>query len=119
MGRVKDKARQGIVALVGSIVLLVGIVAIPYPGPGWLIVFAGLAILATEFIWAQRLLDYAKGKYDAWQQWLKDQPRYIQAIFFLVTAVVVVLTLWLLNAYGILNDFFHLGWNWLDSPLFK
>jgi uncharacterized protein (TIGR02611 family) len=35
---------------------------VPLPGPGWLIVFAGLAILATEYVWAQRLLNYAKTK---------------------------------------------------------
>lgn len=52
------------------LVLVVGVIAIPYPGPGWLIVFAGLAILATEFDWARRVLRYARGKYDAWTAWL-------------------------------------------------
>ena len=33
-----------------------GSILVPLPGPGWLIVFAGLAILATEYVWAQRLL---------------------------------------------------------------
>ena len=44
------------VAVIGLAVLAVGIVAIPYPGPGWAVVFVGLAILATEFDWARRLL---------------------------------------------------------------
>ena len=39
---------------------LVGILAIPYPGPGWAIVFVGLGILATEFEWARQLLAYAR-----------------------------------------------------------
>jgi len=38
----------------------VGIVLIPLPGPGWLIVFGGLAILATEYVWARRLLNYSR-----------------------------------------------------------
>ena len=42
----------------------VGIVAIPYPGPGWAIIFVGLAILATEFEWAHRLLRYTRERYD-------------------------------------------------------
>ena len=42
--------------MVGLLVLGVGILAIPYPGPGWAIVFIGLAILATEFEWARKLL---------------------------------------------------------------
>ena len=50
------------VAVLGGIVLVAGIAMIPYPGPGWLVVFAGLAILATEYVWAQRLLKIAKEK---------------------------------------------------------
>ena len=42
-----------VVGVVGLVVLAVGILAIPYPGPGWAIVFVGLAILATEFDWAR------------------------------------------------------------------
>ena len=44
------------VALVGLIVVVAGIILLPLPGPGWLIVFAGIAIWATEFAWAKRLL---------------------------------------------------------------
>lgn len=96
---------------------MVGIVAIPYPGPGWLIVFAALAILSTEFEWAGRLLRFARGYYDAWQQWLKAQSLIVKAVFWCVTAIVVVLTVWLLNGYGFLNHFLGLGQDWLDSPL--
>lgn len=45
------------VALLGGLVLLVGIVMIPGPGQGWATVFLGLAILSTEFRWARRLRD--------------------------------------------------------------
>ncbi len=119
MGHVRDKARRTFIGIVGGFVLLVGIIAIPYPGPGWLIVFAGLAILATEFEKAQRVLDYAQKEYDNWQGWLRKQSRFIQVIFFLVTAVIVIVTLWLLNAYGILNHLFNLGLDWVDSPFFN
>ena len=50
------------VFVVGWAVVVVGIVLIPLPGPGWLVVFAGLAILATEFAWARRLLRWAKAQ---------------------------------------------------------
>lgn len=49
-----------LVTIAGGLVVLIGIVLIPLPGPGWAIVFGGLAILATEYVWAQRLLSYAK-----------------------------------------------------------
>ena len=60
-----------VVAVVGLAVLGVGILAIPYPGPGWAIVFVGLAILATEFDWARRLLAYTRKRYDKVMAWFK------------------------------------------------
>jgi uncharacterized protein (TIGR02611 family) len=44
------------VGILGAIVVAVGIVLIPFPGPGWAIVIHGLAVLALEFAWAQHLL---------------------------------------------------------------
>ncbi|HEY2782264.1 MAG TPA: PGPGW domain-containing protein [Steroidobacteraceae bacterium] len=49
------------VALAGGTVLLVGIALLILPGPGLPIVAAGIAILATEFLWARRALRNAKG----------------------------------------------------------
>jgi uncharacterized protein (TIGR02611 family) len=54
--------RRIAVTVVGSLVLVIGLILIPLPGPGWLIVFAGLAILAREYVWAERLLNTAKQK---------------------------------------------------------
>ena len=113
----KRQAKRTAIGILGGLVVAVGIVAIPYPGPGWLIVFTGLAILATEFDWARRLLDFAKGKYDAWQEWLAAQHVAIKALFWVLTACVVVLTIWLLNGYGFLNSLLNLHQDWLRSPL--
>ena len=44
----------------GFLLLVAGIAMIALPGPGWLTIAAGLAILAGEFIWARRLLDRLK-----------------------------------------------------------
>jgi uncharacterized protein (TIGR02611 family) len=44
------------VAILGGIVIALGIVLLPLPGPGWLIIFGGIALWATEFAWAERLL---------------------------------------------------------------
>ena len=51
-----------LVLLVGGVVLLAGVVMLVTPGPGWLALIAGLAILATEFTWAERLLRWAKDR---------------------------------------------------------
>ena len=119
MSRASRHAKRIGIGIIGSLIVLIGIVAIPYPGPGWLIVFAGLAVLATEFDWAQRLLNYARGKYDVWVGWLKRQSTPIKAIFMIMTTVVVVVTIWLLNGYGILNDLFNLHYDWLRSPFLR
>jgi len=44
----------------GFAVLAVGIVAIPLPGPGWLIVALGLGILARDFVWAERTVNLVR-----------------------------------------------------------
>ena len=49
------------IALIGGTVLLLGVVMMVLPGPGLPIMAAGLAILATEFLWARRALRNAKG----------------------------------------------------------
>jgi tellurite resistance protein TerC len=50
------QARRIIVAVIGFTVLLVGIVMIVTPGPGWLAILLGLSILSAEFVWARRWL---------------------------------------------------------------
>jgi tellurite resistance protein TerC len=45
-----------IVAVIGGTVLLIGICLIVLPGPAFLVIPAGLAILATEFVWARHWL---------------------------------------------------------------
>lgn len=57
---VANIAYRTLVAVLGSVIVLVGIVLIPLPGPGWLIVFLGLAVLGTEYHWARRLTAFAK-----------------------------------------------------------
>jgi uncharacterized protein (TIGR02611 family) len=116
MQKVKRQAKRVIIGVTGGIVLLVGIIAIPYPGPGWLIVFSGLAILATEFTWAQRVLDFAKGKYDAWTAWLKRQHMGVRILVLSLTCAVVLLTLWLLNVFGMVSGWLGVSSEWLRSP---
>jgi uncharacterized protein (TIGR02611 family) len=48
-------AYKVVVALAGVVVIAVGLVLVPLPGPGWLIVFVGVAVLGTEFPAAHRV----------------------------------------------------------------
>jgi uncharacterized protein (TIGR02611 family) len=49
-------ARKVAVAVIGTTVLAFGIALIVLPGPAFIVIPLGLAILATEFLWARRLL---------------------------------------------------------------
>lgn len=117
MNIVKRQIKRVGIAIVGGLVLILGLVTIPYPGPGWLIVFAGLAILATEFEWAKHVLHEAREKYDMWQRWVKHQPIVVRLLIFALTGLIIVVTMWLLNLFALLDSIFHLRLSWLHSPL--
>jgi uncharacterized protein (TIGR02611 family) len=48
------------IALMGGTVVLIGVAMLVLPGPGALVIAGGLAILATEFIWARSALRNGK-----------------------------------------------------------
>ena len=52
--------RKLIVAIIGGTVLLLGVALIVLPGPAFIVIPIGLAILATEFAWARRTVARAK-----------------------------------------------------------
>jgi len=108
--------RKVVTAIAGGSVTVVGVILIPYPGPGWLIVFAGLAILSREFTWASKLLINLRKRYDDFQAWVLRRGRPVQLLLFLGTTIVVVLTLWIINAYGVLVGVLGLDWPWAYSP---
>jgi uncharacterized protein (TIGR02611 family) len=106
-----------VVGAIGLVVLGVGILAIPYPGPGWAIVFVGLGILATEFDWARRLLAYAKERYDKVMDWFHRQHAVVQILGGVFTALIVALTLWLLGALDWSAELVGIERDWLNSPV--
>ena len=61
------------VAIIGGVVILAGIAMLVLPGPGWLTIFLGLAILGTEFPWARRILSWLRQQVtkvaDRWRCW--------------------------------------------------
>ncbi len=59
---IQRSGKRVAVTIAGFAVLLAGIALLVLPGPGWLLIFIGLTILATEYVWAQRLLNAAKRK---------------------------------------------------------
>ena len=50
--------------IVGWAAVVVGLLGLLLPVlPGWALIFVGLAVLATEFVWAQRVLHAARARY--------------------------------------------------------
>jgi hypothetical protein len=59
------QARRMVIAVIGGSVVLFGIALMVLPKPASLVIPAGLAILATEFVWAKRLLRRARTRAQA------------------------------------------------------
>jgi uncharacterized protein (TIGR02611 family) len=53
-------SKRAVITVVGFVLIIGGIILLPLPGPGWLVIILGLAVLATEYVWAERALDAAK-----------------------------------------------------------
>ena len=107
-----------VVGLIGLLITVGGLVLVPAPGPGWLIVFIGLAVLASEFAWAQRLLHYARRRLDAWTDWMKSQPWWVKGVVSLATLALVLAVVYgylhWLGPPGLLPD----SWaQWLSTTL--
>lgn len=51
-----------VVTALGGAIVLSGLAMLVLPGPGWAVIFLGLAVLATEYAWAHRLLVVSKEK---------------------------------------------------------
>ncbi len=79
-----------LIAVVGGVVFLGGLLLIPLPGPGWAIVFLGLAVWATEFRWAQRLLRRARQLLRDWTAWARRQSVFVRVLLGVVGLAVLV-----------------------------
>jgi uncharacterized protein (TIGR02611 family) len=83
-----------VVGVVGVAIVLLGIVLLPAPGPGWAIIFVGLAVLASEFEKAQRLLDFAKRHVHSWTKWMSRQHLVVRVLVGLAILAFVLAIFW-------------------------
>jgi uncharacterized protein (TIGR02611 family) len=58
--RALDATWRAIILVVGLTLVGLGVFFLLFPGPGWAVIIIGLIILATEYAWAQRLLNPVK-----------------------------------------------------------
>jgi uncharacterized protein (TIGR02611 family) len=102
------------VAVLGAIVVAVGIVAIPLPGPGWAIVIAGLAIWAIEFAWARHLLEFTKKHVLAWTHWIGRQSWPVKGLVGLATFIFVSVVVYFSVKVSFDIDLIDKGREWLS-----
>jgi len=62
------QAKRVLVAIVGFTILGIGIALLVLPGPAVVVIPVGLAVLASEFLWARRLLELVKERIERWKR---------------------------------------------------
>ncbi|MFE9767319.1 TIGR02611 family protein [Streptomyces sp. NPDC005808] len=96
------------VFIVGLAVVVAGVIMLPLPGPGWLVIFGGMAIWATEFVWAQLVLRWTKRKVtEATQRALDPEVRRRNIILTTIGLVIIVA----LVAVYVWRFGFEMPWN--------
>jgi uncharacterized protein (TIGR02611 family) len=97
--RVLHLSWQVLIFIIGLAVVVAGIIMLPLPGPGWVVIFGGMAIWATEFVWAQLVLRWTKRKVtEAAQRALDPQVRrrniILTSVGLVIVAAIVGVYLW-------------------------
>ena len=102
------------VGTLGALVVALGIVLIPFPGPGWAIVILGLAIWAIEFIWAQNLLEFTKRHVQSWTRWVGRQSIPVRALVGVVGLIFVGFIVWASVRLSFGVDLVSVVWGWVS-----
>jgi uncharacterized protein (TIGR02611 family) len=113
-------ATKVVIAIVGTLVIVVGVVLSGpgVPGPGFVVIIFGLAILSTEFEWADRLLQRARRGLERSRDRVRDMDPAVRRRRILLTLLGVAVVaggvagyLW----YYDWPEFAVDGWNWVQD----
>jgi uncharacterized protein (TIGR02611 family) len=72
---------------VGSLLLFAGVLMLALPGPGWLAIAGGLAILAKDVAWADRALERVRKRLPADEDGSVSTPVIVGSVLIAVVAV--------------------------------
>ncbi|KFF97322.1 MULTISPECIES: TIGR02611 family protein [Streptomyces] len=103
---------QVAVFVIGLAVVVAGVIMLPLPGPGWLVIFGGMAIWATEFVWAQLVLRWTKRKVSEATQRALD-PRVRRRNIILTTIGLVIVSV--LVGFYVWKFGLEMPWNIKDQ----
>lgn len=107
-----------VVTVVGGLVLLAGVVMIFTPGQGILAIVLGLAILATEYAWAERWLRAAKAKAEAARRRAERMDPRVRRRRLLAAGLLLLVAVGGAVAYVVTFDWPATavsGWDWVQS----
>jgi len=86
--RERSRIVRAAVVLAGFVVVLAGLAMIPLPGPGLLVTAVGLAVLALEFVWAERMLERTLDRMTKTSETVKRATRAQQVLLGLLGVLV-------------------------------
>lgn len=104
--RTADVAYRTGVFVFGWLIVLAGLAMLFLPGPGWAAIFVGLAVLATEYAWAHRLLGSAKQRAQRAKERAMDPARRRQMTLLGVAVALAAagVAYWYVATYGLSLD---------------
>jgi hypothetical protein len=79
-------------------------------------VFAGLAILGTEFTGRSGCAGFSTVATTPGPGWLRSQPHGVRLLIMALTGAFALITLWLLDTFGLIAGWVGLPWAWVQSP---
>ena len=103
------------IGVLGTLVVALGIVLIPFPGPGWAIVILGLAIWSLEFAWAKNLLDFTKRHVQSWTRWVGRQTVPVRVVLGVVGLIFVAAVVWASVRLSFGVDLMSVVANWVTG----
>ena len=101
------------IGTIGTLVVALGLLLIPFPGPGWAIVILGLAIWALEFTWARNLLEFTKRHVQAWTRWVRRQSLPVRAVLGVLGLTFVAVVVWTSVRLSFGVDLFAVARDWV------
>jgi uncharacterized protein (TIGR02611 family) len=118
--RITGLVTKLVITVVGTLVILVGIVLSGpgVPGPGFVVIVCGLAILSTEFEWAERLLKRARNWLERMRDKARDMDPAVRRRRILLTLLATVVVAGGVAAYLYYYDWPGYavdGWDWVQD----
>ena len=118
--RLTAVATKIVVAIVGTLVILVGVVLSGpgVPGPGFVVIIFGLAILSSEFVWAERLLMRARRWLERSRDRVRDMDPVVRRRRIVLTLLAMVVVAGGVTAYLLYYDWPEYavdGWDWVQD----